>query len=272
MVDNDRVIEVAGENAESAIEAGLTRLEVGREAVEIEVLDDGSKGLFGLGAREARVRLTIKPQAAPPQAPVTVAAPSVKPVEATVKPVEASVKPVEASVKEPLEPAVTEPAPDDSITKGEAEIARGVLLELLTLMGVKKVQVDVRQADPAPGEKNPPLVLDVHGSDTDVLVGRRGKTMAALQHVTRLIVGRELGGWVHLVIDVNGFKARREKSLHRLAHRMAEQALSTNRTVRLEPMPPHERRIIHLALRDSPDVSTESVGDGDRRKVTIIPR
>ncbi len=265
MVDNDQVIEVAGENAESAIEAGLARLGVGREEIEIEVLDDGSKGLFGLGAREARVRLTIKPQAAPPQAPVTVAAPSVKPVEATVKP-------VEATIKEPLEPAVTEPAPDDSMTKSEAETARGVLLELLTLMGVKKVQVDVRQADPAPGEKNPPLVLDVHGSDTDVLVGRRGKTMAALQHVTRLIVGRELGGWVHLVIDVNGFKARREKSLHRLAHRMAEQALSTNRTVKLEPMPPHERRIIHLALRDSPDVSTDSVGDGDRRKVTIIPR
>ena len=179
---------------------------------------------------------------------------------------------VRRNTKEPTEPDVTEPAPDAPGAKGEAEIARGVLAELLTLMGIKKAQVDVRQAEPAAGEKDPPLVLDVHGPDTDVLVGRRGKTMAALQHITRLIVGREMGGWVHLVIDVDGFKARREKSLHRLAHRMAEQALSTNRTVRLEPMPPHERRIIHLALRDYPNVTTESIGDGDRRKVTIIPR
>jgi spoIIIJ-associated protein len=257
MVDNDRVIEVEAESTESAIEAGLERLGVGRDAVEIEVLDDGSKGLFGLGAREARVRLTIKPQAAPPQAPVTPAVtPEVIPAEPT----------------EPAEPAVTEPAPDVPEAKDEAEVARGVLVELLTLLGVDKAQVDVRQAEPVPGEKDPPLVLDVRGPDTDVLVGRRGKTMAALQHITRLIVGREMGGWVHLVIDVDGFKARRERSLHRLAHRMAEQALSTNRTVRLEPMPPHERRIIHLALRDYPNVTTESIGEGDRRKVTIIPR
>ena len=253
MVDSDRVIEVEAESTESAIEAGLERLGVGRDAVEIKVLDDGSKGLFGLGAREARVRLTIKPRAAPPQAPVTPAEPPAGPTE-------------------PTEPDVAEPAPDRPKPRGEAEIARGVLVELLTLMEIDKAQVDVRQAEPVPGEKNPPLVLDVHGPDTDVLVGRRGKTMAALQHITRLIVGREVGSWVHLVIDIDGFKARRERSLHRLAHRMAEQALSTNRTVRLEPMPPHERRIIHLALRDYPNVTTESIGEGDRRKVTIIPR
>ena len=77
---------------------------------------------------------------------------------------------------------------------------------------------------------------------------------------------------MHLVVDVGGFKARREKSLRRLARRTAEQALRTGRTVVLEPMPPHERRIIHLALRDHPDVVTESVGERDHRKVTIIPR
>jgi spoIIIJ-associated protein len=147
-----------------------------------------------------------------------------------------------------------------------------VLLELLTLMGIQGSKVDVRRAKPAEGEREPPWVLDVRGPDTDALVGRRGKTIAALQHITRLIVGHEIEGRIHLVIDVDGFKARREKSLHRLALRMAEQAVRTNRTVRLEPMPPHERRIIHLALRNNPDVTTDSVGEGDRRKVTIIPR
>jgi len=77
---------------------------------------------------------------------------------------------------------------------------------------------------------------------------------------------------VNLVVDVDGFKARREQALQRLAQRLAEQALRTGRTVVLEPMPPHERRYIHLALRDHPQVTTQSIGEGDLRKVTIIPQ
>ena len=258
MVDQEQVIEAVGDDAESAIADGLARLGVDRDAVQVEVLDEGSKGLFGLGAREARVRLTVEPPTAPQQTP---------PAPQQAPP--AAAEPVEPTAQEP---SAAEPVVDTHEEKGEAEISRGVLLELLSLMGIDKVQVDVRRAEPAEGEKNPPLVLDVQGPGADVLVGRRGKTIAALQHITRLIVGRETSGWVHLIIDVDGFKARREKSLHRLANRMAEQATKTNRTVMLEPMPPHERRIIHLTLRDHPDVTTESVGDRDRRKVTIIPR
>jgi spoIIIJ-associated protein len=87
-----------------------------------------------------------------------------------------------------------------------------------------------------------------------------------------MIVGQETARRSQLVVDVEGFKARREQSLRRLAERMAEQAVRTNRTVTLEPMPPNERRIIHIALRDHPHVTTESVGEGERRKVTIIPK
>ena len=259
MVDQEQVIEAVGDDAESAIADGLARLGVDRDMVQVEVLDEGSKGLFGLGAREARVRLTVEPQTAPQQI-------SVAPAELIKPAVQELIKPAVQ------EPSVAEPALDMSVEKGEAATARGVLLELLALMGITKVQVTVRRAEPAEGEKNPPLVLNVNGPGTDALIGRRGKTIAALQHITRLIVGRETSGWVHLIIDVDGFKARREKSLCRLAKRMAEQAMKTNRTVMLEPMPPHERRIIHLTLRNHPDVITESVGDRDRRKVTIIPR
>jgi spoIIIJ-associated protein len=112
----------------------------------------------------------------------------------------------------------------------------------------------------------------VRGAGTDALIGRRGSTLDALQLITRLIVGREMMGRVHLVVDVGGFKAHREESLRRLAQRLAEQAVRTNRTVVLEPMPPYERRYVHLALRDHPHVTTQSVGEGDRRKVTIIPQ
>jgi len=246
MSEMGQAIEATGVDVEAAIATGLVRLGADRDAVEIEVLDEGSRGVFGLGARETRVRLTLKLKTVPHPVPAV------------------STEPIAPLAAEPVEYAVAE--------KNEAEIAQGVLLELLTLLGMKGFQVDVRRAEPAAGEKEPPLVLDAHGTDTDVLIGHRGNTLAALQHITRLIVGQEVGGRVHLVVDVGGFKARREKSLRRLAQRVAEQAVNTDRTVMLEPMPPYERRIIHMELRDYPRVTTQSIGEGDRRKVTIIPQ
>lgn len=246
MTEIERTIEAIGANVEAAISTGLARLGIDRDAVEIEVLDKGSRGMLGLGAREAHVRLTPRLKARPRPAPAV------------------SAEPVARPAAEPVAPAAA--------GKDEAHVAQGVLLELLELLGIGKAQVDVRRAEPAPGEEESPLVLEVQGQDTNVLIGRRGETLAALQHITRLIVGREMAGRVRLVVDVEGFKARREKSLRRLAQRVAEQAIRTDRTVTLEPMPPHERRIIHVALRDHPRVTTQSIGEGDRRKVTIIPR
>lgn len=247
MSEMEQTIESSGADVETAIAAGLARLGVELSEVEVEILDEGKRGVLGLGAREALVRLTPKSPAAARDEPV--APPVVEPVA-------------------PVAPELAGTSPE----KDQAEMARGVLLELLALMGLERVHVDARRAEPAPDEKEPPWVLDINGPDADVLIDRRGQTMAALQHITRLIVGREMEGWVHLVIDVGGFKARREKSLHRMARQMAEQAARTHRRVVLEPMPPHERRIVHMALRDDPDVVTESIGEGERRKVTIIPR
>jgi spoIIIJ-associated protein len=238
----EQAIEAIGEEVEAAITAGLARLGVDRDAVDVEVLDEGSRGLFGLGAREARVRLTVRSRPAP-AAPTGVVVPP------------------------PAEPAAPVVGGKD-----EAEVARGVLVELLALLGMEHARVGVRRAEPAGDEREPPLVLDVHGSGTEELIGRRGDTLAALQLITRLIVGREMAGRVHLVVDVDDFKVRREQSLRRLAQRLAEQAVRTDRTVVLEPMPPHERRYVHLALRDHPHVTTQSIGEGDRRKVTIIPQ
>jgi spoIIIJ-associated protein len=257
MVEIERVIEATGDDVEAAIAEGLTRLGVDRDAVEVEVLDDGSRGLFGIGAREARVRLTVEPR-------------DVSPPE-LVSP-EPAPRTAEGSALSVAEGPAPDALEESEAEKNTAQMAKTVLLELLALMGMDQAQVATRWAKPAGDEKDPPLVLDVDGPGTDVLIGRRGKTIAALQHITRLVVGREVEGRVHLVVDVDGFKARREKSLRRLARRMAEQAISTDRTVVLEPMPPHERRIIHLVLRDNPNVTTESVGDRDRRKVTIIPQ
>ena len=152
----------------------------------------------------------------------------------------------------------------------DARVGLATLQELLEKMHIR-AQVQVLRAA-APEGETAPWVLQIHGQDLGVLIGRRGETLSALQYITRLIASRELQRRANIVLDVEGYKARREKVLQRLAHRMADQAVRTGRTVLMEPMPPYERRIVHLALRDRDDVRTESVGEGAHRKVTIIPR
>jgi spoIIIJ-associated protein len=153
---------------------------------------------------------------------------------------------------------------DDS----DLDRAQRTLAELMSLM---HVQADVHASWGREDEGVRPIVLDLRGEDLGMLIGRRGETLAALQYITRLILSRQTGGNVDLVVDVQGTKRKREEQLRRLARRVADQAIERQRTMTLEPMPPHERRIIHLELRDYPGVRTESVGDGHHRKVTIIP-
>jgi spoIIIJ-associated protein len=114
------------------------------------------------------------------------------------------------------------------------------------------------------------VLLNVSGDDLGVLIGRRGETLRDLQFLTCLIISRHVQRWPNLIVDVEHYKARREKSLTELARRMADRVRITGQSMPLEPMPPHERRIVHLALRDDPDVFTESIGQDERRKVVIM--
>jgi len=124
-----------------------------------------------------------------------------------------------------------------------------------------------------PDEAEQPTVLvEIQGNDLSILIGRRSETLNALQYLTNLIVGKELGRWLPVLIDVQGYRARRERQLRILARRMAEQAVHTGRRQVLEPMPPDERRLIHLELRNHPQVTTESIGEDPNRKVTIVPK
>ncbi len=155
----------------------------------------------------------------------------------------------------------------------EAQVSKVVLNELLERMSVN-ARIAVRRATPGEQGGRSPWVLDVNGG-RDLrrrLVGKRGDTLAALQYITRLVASRELQRRVDVVVDVESYKVERAATLHSLALRMADEALRTARTITLEPMPPHERRIIHLALRGRQDVVTRSVGEGTTRKVTIVPQ
>ncbi len=115
-----------------------------------------------------------------------------------------------------------------------------------------------------------PIALDIEGDDLGILIGRRGQTLTCLQYIVRLIVAGRLEAWLPLSIDICGYKKRRRDSLQKLALRLAEQVKLRRRAMTLEPMPADERRIIHLALANHPDVVTHSVGEGEDRKVVIL--
>jgi spoIIIJ-associated protein len=118
----------------------------------------------------------------------------------------------------------------------------------------------------------PPTVLNITGEDLGILIGRRGETLRALQYLVRLMVSHRIKHWTNLVVDVESYVVRRRHSLEGLAQRVADQVARTGRTQALEPMPAYERRIVHITLRNHPKVTTQSVGEGERRKVTIVPR
>jgi len=160
------------------------------------------------------------------------------------------------------------PAQPEDETLAAARKSLQTLLEKMRVRG----RITASWGEAADPDEERPLILDVQGDDLGALIGHKGETLAALQTVTRLIVGKQLNKNVNLVVDVEGYKSRREQQLKQLAKRMADQAIQRGRTLSFEPMPPNERRIIHLALRDHPDVTTESVGEGYSRKVTIVPK
>ncbi len=146
-------------------------------------------------------------------------------------------------------------------------LARDVLTSLLKYMDIK---AEVTVVSPAGGDL--PISLDIDGDDLGVLIGRRGQTLASLQYLVRLIVSEKLKIWVPINVDVAGYKKRRYESLRSLALRLAEQVKRGRRVITLEPMPADERRVIHLALANHPDVTTQSMGEGEERKVAIFPK
>ncbi len=253
MSSEKTTLEIIAPSVEDAISRGLGQLGLPRESVRVEVLDAGSRGLFGLGGRQARVRLTILPEDFSEQ---------LEKIE------EESERLVEET---PLQSELEAPEPVEEVSGDEnaLHIAKEVVSELLEKMRVH-ARVSVRYVQPQDAKDEPVILVDIQGDDLSILIGRRSETLNALQYITSLIVGKELGHWVPLLIDVQGYRSRRERSLRQLARKMAEQAVQSGRRQVLEPMPANERRVIHLELRDHPEVTTESIGEEPNRKVTIF--
>ena len=148
-----------------------------------------------------------------------------------------------------------------------AGVATAAVGRILEAAGVNVTRTLRAANDPESGGP----IIDLAGEDSGLLIGRRGQTLQALQFLVNLIVRKQFEG-VRVVLDVENYRQRREFQLRDMATKVAARVTQTNRSITLEPMPPADRRIIHTSLTDNPDVSTESTGEGEGRKVTIMPK
>lgn len=271
---NERTtLEIIAPTVEEAIAQGLAQLGLTADAVSIEVLDTGNRGLFGLGRPQVRVRLTVNPPAGEIQetrtesaVPALSESKGVPEAKSTSAPAQTHERPVaDARQSAPVKPTESQLEHDPVLDRTEAVVSK--LLHLLNLQAQVSAHYGATERD---GRRN--IHVDIRGNDLSVLIGRRSETLSAFQYVAALIIGKETGQFVQLTVDVEGYRGRRERQLIQMAQRMAEQVAKSGRRQTLEPMPADERRIIHIALREHPDVKTESTGEEPYRKVMILPK
>jgi len=233
--------EFTGRTAEEAIERGLHQLGRKRGDVDIEILDRGKPAnMLGLGGDDARVMLTFDEAASEPE-------------------------PVVDEAEVPRRPGARREADDAaeaSRPKGEElAVAAAVLTELLEKMGV--------QADVEVSEDPEEAGLEVRGPDLGALIGRGGENLVALQQIASASTSRRVGRTVHVPVDIEGYRRRREQQLREVAVRVASRVKATGQAVTLEPMLAYERRIVHLAVQDQSGIRTESVGIEPNRRIVI---
>ncbi len=247
-------LEIIAPTVEEAIEKGLEQLGLREDEVGVEILDNGSKGLLGLGGRQSRIRLTVNDG------------------QQKIIDDETTIMPENGNTSVDVELSGVIEIEESNLTSEDLQdlkTAKSVVVELLDRMRVK-AEVKTRYIEPQDNKDRRMVLVDIEGKDLSILIGRRSETLNALQYIASLIISKELNRWVPLLIDVQGYRTRRERQLRQLGKRMAEQALESGRKQTLEPMPANERRIIHLELRDHPKVYTESAGEEPYRKVVIL--
>src|SRR5216117_1650412 len=290
-------IEVSGKSVDEAVMQALSRLGKRRDEVEITVLQLPSRGAFGIGSKEARVRVSVRTGnlnavITPEMADAILGPDETFPEEELYMEDEEEEGEFEDEDEEEFEEGELEeeeqfisstsyiPELSSDLGLGDVSVAEGEMqeVEVATREDVE-ITVDVLQhilrymnihATVQVRSTNP-LTLNIHGihENLGLLIGRRGETLAALQLLVSLIVGHRTKHRMRIVVDAENYRERREENLRSLALRVAQQVRNYRRSIALEAMPPHERRIVHIALSDSKDISTESIGEGEARRVVI---
>jgi spoIIIJ-associated protein len=243
-----RWVETEGGSIDEAIQRALDTLRVAREQVEIEILENSTRGLFGIGSRRARVRATVRQS-------------------------------LEAAIGAATDGAAARVSRETASPAGAGERegaivrAREVLEAILGHLvdGPKVIEEVAGSSEGAQADGT--IHLSLSASDSGMIIGRRGQTLDAMEHLVSRIVFRDDGErGLRIALDVEGYRKRREESLRQLAHRLAGKAKETGAVVTLNPMSPRDRRIVHLALQADPDVTTVSQGEGSFRRLLITPQ
>lgn len=260
-------VEIQAYSVDEAVRLALEQLALSRDAVDIEVLSDAGPDEDA----EALVRVTAKGMASQP---VPSAGQQRKPSKPRRVPGDRPSQRGAAARQERAAPQPSRTYDPDRVDADDERIAKEIVRELLTRMGITAdvMAVDNPSSMPLTDEDPPTIFVDVLGPDLGMLIGRRGEHLAQFQYMVNLIANQRLGDWTRVVVDVEGYRTRREESLIGLAERVARQVSRSGRPIVLEPMPPNERRVVHMTLRGNPDVTTESTGEGAERRITVQPR
>ena len=247
-------VEKWGNTEEEAIELALVDLKLSKEDVIIEVLEESNKGFLGIGKKLAKVRVSKKKDSK-----IKEAAKEIKEeINAEVK-TDAKVKEIS---KEKKEKVVSKELNVQEIGTEVETPALDFLKDMIDKMGID-VEVSARE------NKDGEIHIDINGKDSACVIGKRGQTLDAIQYLTRVVVNRDEENYTKIVVDAGEYRAKREATLAKLAKRLADKVTRTGKRVKLEPMSPYERKIIHSALQNHKKVTTRSEGKEPYRRVVI---
>lgn len=253
-------IEKTGKTVEDALNDALKELKTTADKVNVEVIEEAKNGIFGLFAKKAKIRVTLKDAAKKIGDIVDETVDSIKEDYKAGKEEAAAAR--ETVKKEETKPAVRE-AREYVIEEAAVDAAKEFLQKIFNAMRIEVVMEKFIN-------KNEGVVtFKLHGSDMGILIGKHGQTLDSLQYLTNLVANKNSAERIRIVIDIEDYRERRVETLNRLAQRLADKVKRTGERVVLEPMNPHERKIIHVALQNDRRITTLSEGEEPYRRVVI---
>ena len=272
--------EVEAASVEEATRAALEQLGAREDEVSVEILAAPRAGVLGMGARPARVRVTRKTAdaatvtqtPAASQAGQAPQARSENPADGRPRGRENQRRGRNDGRARSQSPQASAAGDDDSGAAGRKSAnleeqrieAMAILKQILEQMGeptdVRQIEIDAETVE-----------IEIKGDGSGILIGRHGQTLDALEYIVNRILARRIKDAAPISLETESYRARRRQQLHRMALSMGEKAKREHKPVRLEPMPPRDRRVVHLALKDDPMITTRSGGDGIMRSIEIVP-
>lgn len=277
-----KVSEKWGTDVDTAVELALQELNASKEEVDIEVLEQPSRGFFGIGSKLALVRVSLNDKEEENKQELAEEVQEISTEDANIDGEKVSEKKVEAKQKKPSQKKKKKSMKNDRPRDDENQISEPVIPEIdmtslndleednvafVFLKGlVEEMGIDLDIVGKTDGTD---LFFLLEGKDSGTVIGKRGATLDAIQYLTSLVVNKGNGEYIRVVVDAENYRAKREKSLEKLAKRLAEKVVRSRRPFKLEPMNPYERKIIHATLQKDPRVTTKSEGQDPYRRIHI---